>query len=168
MLRTFSGDLCKTRFKVLRDRYSKEKARVLPSGSKAKARKMWPFSEMLSFLDPYMQKGRIIHEAEIVHEAGTVQEAGIVQEENSFNLPETCVLTPTTSRKPTPNSKKRKRAREDLVDTALMKIGGETDPEDLLLEFCSKNIKKYPPEAKNEDLESIANYVFQMNKKYLQ
>ncbi|GFT40736.1 hypothetical protein TNCV_4042271 [Trichonephila clavipes] len=97
-------DLCKIRFKVLRDRYRKEKARVLPSGSEAKARKMWPFSEMLSFLDPYMQKGStwsnitdttslpiivplveerivfeeeagIIHEAGIVHEAGTVQEA---------------------------------------------------------------------------------------------
>ncbi|GFU23217.1 hypothetical protein TNCV_249311 [Trichonephila clavipes] len=95
-----SGDLCKTRFKVLRDRYPKEKARVLPSGSEAKARKLWPFSEMLSFLDPYMQKG---------------------------------------SRKPTPNSKKRKREREDLIDTALMKIGEETDPEDLLLAL--KNIR---------------------------
>ncbi|GFX01269.1 hypothetical protein TNCV_4582341 [Trichonephila clavipes] len=122
-----SSDLCKTRFKVLRDKYRKENARVLPSGSEATARKMWPFSEMLSFLDPYIQKGR----------------------------------------KPTPNSKKRKRAREDLIDAAL-EIVGETDPEDLLLEFCSKSIKKYPPEAKNEALESIANYVFQMNKKYLQ
>ncbi|GFX72926.1 hypothetical protein TNCV_1752331 [Trichonephila clavipes] len=48
-------------------------------------------------LHPYMQKEEagIIHEAEIVHEAGTVQEAGIVQEENSFNLPETSVPTPT-------------------------------------------------------------------------
>ncbi|GFS48823.1 hypothetical protein TNCV_4240761 [Trichonephila clavipes] len=152
---------------------------------------MWPFSEMLSFLDPYMQKGStwsnitdttslpiivplieerivfeeeagIIHEAKIVHEAGTVQEAGIVQEENSFNLPE------TSSRKPIPNLKKRNRSREDLIDTALMKIGGETDPADLLLEFSSKSIKKYPPEAKNEALEAIANYAFQMNKKYLQ
>ncbi|GFY70379.1 hypothetical protein TNIN_209541 [Trichonephila inaurata madagascariensis] len=99
--------------------------------------------------------------------AGIIQEAGTVQEENSFNLPETSVLTPTTNRKPTPNLKNRKRAREDLIDAALMKIGRETDPEDLLLEFCSKSIKKYPPEAKNEALESIGNYVFQMNKKYL-
>ncbi|GFY70838.1 hypothetical protein TNIN_493271 [Trichonephila inaurata madagascariensis] len=119
-----SGDLCRTRFKVLRDRYRKEKAKVLPSESEAKARKMWHFSEMLSFLDPYMQKGRIweevgiIHEAEIVHKAGTVQEVGIVQE-NSFNLTEISVPTPTTSRKPTLNSKKRKRAREDLIDAAL-------------------------------------------------
>ncbi|GFU78737.1 MADF domain-containing protein [Trichonephila clavipes] len=167
-----SCDLCKTRFKILRDRYRKEKARVLPSGSEAKARKMWPFSEMLSFLDPYMQKGStwsnitdttslpiivplieerivfeeeagIIHDAEIVHEAGTVQEAGIVQEENSFNLPETCGLTPTIENQHQIR-RKRKRAREYLIDTALMKIGGETDPEDLLLEFCSKSIKKYP------------------------
>ncbi|GFY43577.1 MADF domain-containing protein [Trichonephila inaurata madagascariensis] len=122
-----SGDLCKNRFKVLRDRYRKEKAKVLPSGSEAKARKMWPFSEMLNFLDPYMQKGR----------------------------------------KSTPNLKKRKRAREDLIDAALMKIGGETDPEDLFLEFCSKSIKKYHQKG-NEALESIGNYVFQMNKKYLQ
>ncbi|GFX90410.1 hypothetical protein TNCV_5067971 [Trichonephila clavipes] len=57
-------------------------------------------------------------------------------------------IPPQTSRKPTPNSKKRKRAREDLIDAALMKVGGETDPEDLLLEFCSKSIKKYPPVAK--------------------
>ncbi|GFY55280.1 hypothetical protein TNIN_24201 [Trichonephila inaurata madagascariensis] len=179
------------RFKVLRDRYRKEKAKLLPSGSEAKARKMWPFSEMLSFLDPYMQKGstwssisdttnlpiivplveeQIVFEekAGIIHEAEIVQEAEIVEEENSFNLPETSVLTPTTNRKSTPNLKKRKRAREDLIDAALMKIGGETDPEDLFLEFCSKSIKKYPPEAKNEALESIGNYVFQINKKYLQ
>ncbi|GFW59699.1 hypothetical protein TNCV_2757062 [Trichonephila clavipes] len=115
--KTELGDLCKTRFKVLRDRYPKEKARVLPSGSEAKARKLWPFSEMLSFLDPYMQKGS-----------------------TCFNLPETFVLTPSTSRKPTPNLKKRKRAREDLIDTALMKIGGETDPKDLLLAL--KNIRQ--------------------------
>ncbi|GFQ79454.1 hypothetical protein TNCT_292641 [Trichonephila clavata] len=137
------GDVCKIRFKVLRDRYRKEKVRAFPSGSEAKAQKIWPFSEMLSFLDPYMQKG-------------------------SFNLPETSQPTPTTSRRQTTNSKKRKRAREELIDAALMKIGGETDPEDHLFEFCSKSIKKYPAEAKNEALESIANYVFQMNKKYLQ
>ncbi|GFR23233.1 integrase catalytic domain-containing protein [Trichonephila clavata] len=57
-IKTIKGDLCKIRFKVLRDRYRKEKFRVFPSGSEAKARKIWPFSGMLSFLDPYMQKGR--------------------------------------------------------------------------------------------------------------
>ncbi|GFR33835.1 hypothetical protein TNCT_126591 [Trichonephila clavata] len=134
---------------------------------------------MLSFLDPYMQKGSTWSnitgtttmpiivpciEERIQFEG----ETGIVQEEDSFNLPETSQPTPITSRRQTPNSKKRKRAREELIDAALMKIGGETDPEDHLFEFCSKSIKKYPAEAKNVALESIANYVFQMNKKYLQ
>ncbi|GFR24670.1 MADF domain-containing protein [Trichonephila clavata] len=180
-----SGDVCKIRFKVLRDRYRKEKVRAFPSGSEAKARKIWPFSEMLSFLDPYMQKGStwsnitgtttmpiivpcIEERIQFEEETGIVQEAEIVQGEDSFNLPETSQPTPITSRRQTPNSKKRKRAREELIDAALMKIGGKTDPEDHLFEFCSKSIKKYPAEAKNEALESIANYVFQMNKKYLQ
>ncbi|GFT35195.1 hypothetical protein TNCV_353001 [Trichonephila clavipes] len=57
----------------------------------------------------FEEQAGIIREAEIVHEAGTVQEAGIVQEENSFNLPETCVLTPTTSRKPTPQIRRKER-----------------------------------------------------------
>ncbi|GFQ68232.1 MADF domain-containing protein, partial [Trichonephila clavata] len=178
-------DVCKIRFKVLRDRYRKEKVRAFPSGSEAKARKIWPFSEMLSFLDPYMQKGStwsnitgtttmpiigpcIEERIQFEEETGIVQKAEIVQEEDSFNLPETSQSTPKTSRRQTPNSKKRKRAREELIDAALMKIGGETDPEDHLFEFCSKSIKKYPAEAKNEAQESIANYVFQMNKKYLQ
>ncbi|GFR33463.1 hypothetical protein TNCT_215641, partial [Trichonephila clavata] len=71
------------------------------------------------------------------------------------------------SRRQTPNSKKRKRARR--VDRCCIdEDRRKTDPEDHLFEFCSKSIKKYPAEAKNEALESIANYVFQMNKKYLQ
>ncbi|GFQ66744.1 hypothetical protein TNCT_653391 [Trichonephila clavata] len=97
-------------------------------------------------------------------ETGIVQEAEIVQGEDSFNLPATSQPTPIIEDK----HRILKKEREELIDAALMKIGEETDPEDHLFEFCSKSIKKYPAEAKNEALESIANYVFQMNKKYLQ
>ncbi|GFR17949.1 MADF domain-containing protein, partial [Trichonephila clavata] len=180
-------DVCKTRFKVLRDRYRKQKFRAFPSGSEAKARKIWPFSDMLSFLDPYMQKGStwsnitgtttmpiivpcIEERIEFEEETGIVQEEEIFQEEDSFNLPETSqptlqmhiykhlhlnclkIYNGPASRRQTPNSKKRKSAREELIDATLMKIGGETDPEDHLLEFCSKSIEKYPAEAKNEAL----------------
>ncbi|GFQ99807.1 MADF domain-containing protein [Trichonephila clavata] len=117
-----SGDVCKIRFKVLRDRYRKEKVRAFPSGSEAKARKIWPFSEMLSFLDPYMQKGSTWSNITgtttmpiivpcIEERIQFEEETGIVQGEDSFNLPETSQPTPITSRRQTPNSKKKKESK---------------------------------------------------------
>ncbi|GFR23235.1 hypothetical protein TNCT_84231 [Trichonephila clavata] len=113
-------------------------------------------------------------ETGIVQEARIVHEAEIFQEEDSLNLPETSQITPTNVslisklKTNTKLKKERERTRKELIDAALMKIGGSTDSEDLLLEQNSKSIKKYPAEAKNEALESMANYVFQMNKKCLQ
>ncbi|GFR26373.1 hypothetical protein TNCT_449731 [Trichonephila clavata] len=77
----------------------------------------------------------------IEEETGIVQEAEIVQGEDSFNLPETSQPTPTTSRRQTPDSKKRKRAREELIDAALMKIGGETDQKIIYSSFALKALK---------------------------
>ncbi|GFX61149.1 hypothetical protein TNCV_4565442 [Trichonephila clavipes] len=78
-----SGDLCLTRFDLIRKRL--KYCQVEP---KQKHKKFGFFSDMLCFLDPYMQKGR----------------------------------------KQRPNSRKIKRAKEEFIDAALMKIGGETDP----------------------------------------
>ncbi|GFV74077.1 uncharacterized protein TNCV_4509841 [Trichonephila clavipes] len=79
------GDLYKTRFKVLRKSIIRKRKEVLPNGSKAKAQKIWHFSDMQSFLDAYMKK----EEEQIEFE----EEAGIVQEE-SLNLLETSLPTP--------------------------------------------------------------------------
>ncbi|XP_076027440.1 uncharacterized protein LOC143016813 [Genypterus blacodes] len=52
-----SGDICKAKWKYLRDKYKKEKrAEEERSGAEGGSRKMWKYMEIMGFLDSYMQE----------------------------------------------------------------------------------------------------------------
>ncbi|GFW71987.1 MADF domain-containing protein [Trichonephila clavipes] len=191
------GDLCKTRFKILRDRYRKEKKGVL-NKSGDKPRKQWPYLNILTFLDPYMQEKSSTWTSVtettnfpiiIPCVRGTKTEEVLEdEEEEASNLIEDHLPTLTStyvsrkmllkfienfcylhlSKKQEINvAAERKWISQEMQDTTIAQNSYETGPEDLLMEFCAKSIKKYPPEARHEALEFITNYVFKLNKKYI-
>ncbi|GFR23338.1 MADF domain-containing protein [Trichonephila clavata] len=173
------GDLCKTRFKVLRDRYRKEKlGRIVPSKSGNKSQKQWRYLNILSFLDPYMNvKSTWTSVTETtsspiiipcIRDTKTEEILEVEdEEEEASNLIEDHLSTPTSKKQEINPTAERKRISEEMHDTTITQISNETGAEDLLMEFCARSIKKYPSEVRHEALEFITNYVFKLNRKYI-
>ncbi|PRD25507.1 UNVERIFIED_CONTAM: hypothetical protein NCL1_40714 [Trichonephila clavipes] len=141
------GDLCKTRFKILRDRYRKEKKGVL-NKSGDKPRKQWPYLNILTFLDPYMQEKSSTWTSVtettnfpiiIPCVRGTKTEEVLEdEEEEASNLIEDHLPTLTSKKQEINVAAERKWISQEMQDTTIAQNSYETGPEDLLMEFCAK------------------------------
>ncbi|GFY53796.1 MADF domain-containing protein [Trichonephila inaurata madagascariensis] len=147
------GDLCKTRFKVLRTIQKREERYPY---MQEKSSTWTSVTETTNFpiIIPCLRDTKT---EEVLED----------EEEEASNLIEDHLLTLTSKKQEINVAAEKKRTSEGMQDTTIAQNSIETGPEDLLMEFCAKSIKKYPSEARHEALEFITNYVFKLNKKYI-